>query len=120
MGDACGAVLAADQSTSAVGIRAAAVMAVTGVGLLTVAPGNSILTGAGWIWPPLMFALAVWMGVQLRRALTGRVRWLLYPVIAALALASVGGVTETVARTTAKTSVALAPPFSFRPRCSSP
>ena len=35
------------QSTSAVGIRAAAVMAVTGVGLLTVAPGNSILTGAG-------------------------------------------------------------------------
>jgi hypothetical protein len=85
MGDACGAVLAADQSTSAVGIRAAAVMAVTGVGLLTVAPGNSILTGAGWIWPPLMFALAVWMGVQLRRALTGRVRWLLYPVIAALA-----------------------------------
>jgi pimeloyl-ACP methyl ester carboxylesterase len=75
----------------------AAVMAVTGLGLITVAPGNLGLTDAGWIWPPVMSALAVWMGVQLRRALIGRVRWLLYPVIAALALASVGGFTETVA-----------------------
>ena len=75
----------------------AAVMAVTGLGLITFAPGNSGLTDAGWIWPPVMFALAAWMGVQLRRALTGRVRWLLYPVIAALALASVGGAVETVA-----------------------
>ena len=75
----------------------AAVTALTGLGLLTVAPGNGVLTGAGWIWPPLMFVLAAWMGVQLRRALTGRVRWLLYPVIAALALAGVGGFTETVA-----------------------
>ena len=75
----------------------AAAMAVTGLGLLTVAPGNGVLTGAGWVWPPLMLALAVWMGVQLRRALTGRVRWLLYPVIAALALAGVGGFIETVA-----------------------
>jgi pimeloyl-ACP methyl ester carboxylesterase len=74
----------------------AMVMAVTGLGLLTVARGNSVLTGAGWIWPPVMFAVAAWMGVQLRRALTGRVRWLLYPVIGALALASVGGFTETV------------------------
>jgi pimeloyl-ACP methyl ester carboxylesterase len=75
----------------------AAVMAVTGLGLITFAPGNSGLTHAGWIWPPVMFALAAWMGVQMRRALTGRVRWLLYPVIAALALASVGGAAETVA-----------------------
>jgi len=75
----------------------ATVMAVTGLALLAVAPGNSVLTGAGWIWPPVMFALAAWMGVQLRRGLTGRIRWLLYPVIAALALASVGGFIETVA-----------------------
>lgn len=73
------------------------VMAVAGVGLLIVTPGNTGLTDAGWIWPAVMLALAVWMGVQLRRALTGRVRWLLYPLIAALALASVGGFTETVA-----------------------
>jgi pimeloyl-ACP methyl ester carboxylesterase len=75
----------------------AAVMAVTGLGLIAVAPGNSGLTDAGWIWPPVMFALAAWMGVQMRRALAGRARWLLYPVIAALALAGVGGAVETVA-----------------------
>ena len=75
----------------------AAVMALTGLGLLAVAPGTTGLTNSGWIWPPVMFALAVWMGVRMRRALIGRVRWLLYPVIAALALASVGGLIETVA-----------------------
>jgi pimeloyl-ACP methyl ester carboxylesterase len=37
------------------------------------------------------------MIAQLRRALAGRARWLLYPVIGALALAAVGGFTETVA-----------------------
>lgn len=75
----------------------AAVMAATGLGLLALAPGTNALTDTGWVWPPVMFALAVWMGVQMRRALTGRVRWLLYPVIGALALASAGGFTETVA-----------------------
>jgi pimeloyl-ACP methyl ester carboxylesterase len=73
----------------------ASVMAVTGFGLITFAPGNAALTDAGWVWPPVMFSLAGWMGVQLRRALAGRVRWLLYPVIGALALACVGGAAET-------------------------
>jgi pimeloyl-ACP methyl ester carboxylesterase len=75
----------------------AAVLAVTGLALVTFAPGDGVLTGAGWVWPPALFALAGWMIVQLRRAMTGRVRWLLYPVIGALALASVGGLAETVA-----------------------
>jgi len=43
-----------------------------------------------------MFALAVWMFVQVRRSLSGRVRWLLYPVVVGVAVASVGGVAETV------------------------
>lgn len=75
----------------------AAVMAVTGLALVTFGPGDGVLTGAGWVWPPALFALALWMIVQLRRALTGRLRWLLYPVIGALALAAVGGFAETVA-----------------------
>jgi len=74
----------------------AAIMGASGVGLIAFAPGNTALTHAGWVWPPVMFALAGWMTVQVRRALTGRVRWLLYPVIAALALASVGGLAESV------------------------
>jgi pimeloyl-ACP methyl ester carboxylesterase len=73
----------------------ASVMAVIGFGLIAFAPGNATLTNSGWLWPPVMLCLAGWMAVQLRRALAGRVRWLLYPVIGALALASVGGATET-------------------------
>ena len=37
------------------------------------------------------------MLVQLRRALTGRVRWLLYPVVAILALIAVGAMYESIA-----------------------
>ena len=75
----------------------AIVMAVSGVGLFVLSPGNGALTAAGWVWPPVMFALAVWMVMQLRHALAGRVQWLLYPVVALLAVGSVGGMYETVA-----------------------
>src|SRR5687767_12456889 len=47
----------------------AAFMAVIAVGLLVFAPGDRVLTAVGWVWPPAMFALAVWMVIQLRRAL---------------------------------------------------
>jgi hypothetical protein len=45
----------------------AALMAVTGLGLLVLAPGNGALAAADWVWPPMLLVLAVWMGVQLRR-----------------------------------------------------
>ena len=75
----------------------AALMAVTGLGLLALAPGNGALTAAGWVWPPALLGLAVWMGVQLRRALAGGSRWLLYPVIGLIAAGAVGGMVESVA-----------------------
>jgi pimeloyl-ACP methyl ester carboxylesterase len=74
-----------------------AAMAAAGLGLIAIAPGTAGLTDAGWVWPPVLFAIAVWMGVQVRRVLAGRVRWLLYPVIGLMALAGVGGFIETVA-----------------------
>ena len=46
-----------------------------------------------------MLALAVWMFVQIRRSLHGRGRWLLTPVIAVLALASVGATYENITLT---------------------
>jgi pimeloyl-ACP methyl ester carboxylesterase len=50
-----------------------------------------------WVWPPAILALAIWMIVRVHRRLRGRgSRWLLYPVIAILALASIGGGYETV------------------------
>ena len=75
----------------------AALMAVTGLGLLVLAPGDGALTAAGWVWPPMVLALAAWITVRLRRALAGRSRWLLYPVVAFLAAAAVGGMYESVA-----------------------
>ncbi|HYN96079.1 MAG TPA: alpha/beta hydrolase [Pilimelia sp.] len=65
---------------------------VTGVALLLLAPDNDTLTTAGWIWPPALFALTAWSAMQARRSLRTRARaWLLYPVLALLALAALGG-----------------------------
>ncbi len=76
----------------------AAAMGITGVGLLAFAPGDAGLRTASWFWPPVLLALAAWMTVQVRRGLPGRTRWLLYPVVAVLALAAVGGLLESVSR----------------------
>jgi pimeloyl-ACP methyl ester carboxylesterase len=54
-----------------------------------------------WVWPPALLALAIWMIVSAHRGLRSRSRrWLLYPVIALTALASVGGGYETVSEAT--------------------
>ena len=74
----------------------AVVMAVTGAGLLAFAPGDGALTAAGWVWRPVTLALAVWMVRAARRGMTGRARWLLYPVIGVLAVTAVGGTVESV------------------------
>ena len=66
-------------------------------GLLLVAFGSGVNDALRWVWPPALLALAVWMTVQAHRHLHSRTRrWLLYPVIAVTALASVGGGYETV------------------------
>jgi pimeloyl-ACP methyl ester carboxylesterase len=66
-------------------------------GLLLVCFGSSVQTVIGWVWPPAALALGIWMIVHVRRGLHGRGgRWLLYPVIAMTALASIGGGYETV------------------------
>jgi pimeloyl-ACP methyl ester carboxylesterase len=74
----------------------AVTMGVTGVGLLVTKPGEGAMTTAGWFWPPVMLALAVWCFLRLRSAMRARARWLLYPVLGGMALASIGGAIETV------------------------
>jgi pimeloyl-ACP methyl ester carboxylesterase len=75
----------------------AAALGATGLWLLITAPDDRVLTAAGWVWPPLLLALAVWMGIRVRRTLApGSGRWLLYPVAAVMAAAAVGGAVETV------------------------
>jgi pimeloyl-ACP methyl ester carboxylesterase len=76
----------------------AVIMAVAALVLLVVQPDDRALDNAGWVWPSAALVLAVWMGVQIHRHLSGRVRWLIYPVVASLAIGAVGGMYETVAR----------------------
>src|SRR5919204_6199213 len=66
-------------------------------GLLLVGFGAPVHQVLSWVWPPALLALAVWMVVRVRRQLRSRGgRWLLYPVIATLALASIGGGYQTL------------------------
>jgi len=86
----------------------AATLAATGLGLLATDLGDRGLTAAGWVWPPLLLALAVWMGLRVRRSLAaGSGRWLLYPVVAVTAVAAVGGAVETVGLTSDQGSYAM-------------
>jgi pimeloyl-ACP methyl ester carboxylesterase len=79
----------------------AAAMALTGALLIVLAPGAAALTALGWVWPPLLLALVVWMIVHARRWPSSGVQpWLLYPVFAVLALAASGGAYETLRNAT--------------------
>jgi pimeloyl-ACP methyl ester carboxylesterase len=81
----------------------AAVPAVfTGLGgLLLLVFGSSVDPVLSWMWPPALLAMVVWMVVQARRHLRSRSRrWLVYPVVAMLAVAALGGGYETVSAAT--------------------
>ncbi len=66
-------------------------------GLLLLVFGSSVDRVLDWVWPPMLLALVIWMAVRIHRGLRSRVgRWLLYPVLALLAVAAVGGGYETV------------------------
>jgi pimeloyl-ACP methyl ester carboxylesterase len=75
----------------------AAAMGATGAALVGFQPGNQAMTSLNWVWPPLMAALAVWMFGQMRRSVTGRSRWVLFPVIAVLVVASLGATYANIA-----------------------
>ena len=80
----------------------ASAMAAAGAALLIARPDDQALDAAGWVWPAGALALAAWMFVQLRRNLHSRARWLLYPVIIAIAIGAVGATYETVAQARAQ------------------
>jgi pimeloyl-ACP methyl ester carboxylesterase len=75
----------------------AAVTAGTGASLLIFRPDANAFNVLGWIWPPALIALAVWMAVQSRRNLRSRARRLvLCPLFVALVFAAFGGSYETI------------------------
>jgi pimeloyl-ACP methyl ester carboxylesterase len=65
-------------------------------GLVSLSGLPALQTAFGWIWPPVLFALVVWMFLRVRHIRSGAGRWLLYPILAVLMVASVGGGFETV------------------------
>jgi hypothetical protein len=66
-------------------------------GLASLLGSDAVRDVFGWVWPPALLALVVWMIIRARRQLRSRgARWLLYPVLGVLVAASVGGGYETV------------------------
>jgi len=89
---------------------ATAVMGLGGAALLVFTPSNATMDALGWVWPPALLGLLVWITVQIRRQLPRRGgRWLLYPVIAVTALAAVGGGIHTVTRSVDQATVETLP-----------
>jgi MFS family permease len=78
---------------------AAALAAFMGLGgLLLIGFGPQVRDVLNWIWPPALLVMVVWVVVRARRQLRSPTRhWLLYPVLAVLVLASIGGGYETAA-----------------------
>jgi pimeloyl-ACP methyl ester carboxylesterase len=75
------------------------VLAAIGLGLVVLQPGPAVMDALGWLWPPAIAFLAIWMIVQVRRQLRGRGRWLVLPVIATLLVFAIGGGIVTVSAT---------------------
>ena len=73
----------------------AVVLGASGVALVVL--GSSAHPAVDWVWPPVLLGLALWMAVHIRRDLAGSAaRRLLYPVVAAMGLAAVGGAYQTI------------------------
>ena len=72
-------------------------MGVLALAHLLLQPSDDVLRAFGWVWPILLGVLVIWMFLQARRSLRNWSRFvILYPVLALLLLAAIGGSYETV------------------------
>jgi len=79
----------------------ATALGATAVALIVLAPSAATLDALGWVWPPAIFGLAVWMTVRFHRQPRPRKgSWMLYPAFALMAITAVGGAYETIAAST--------------------
>jgi pimeloyl-ACP methyl ester carboxylesterase len=69
-------------------------------GLVALSGSAAVQAVFGWVWPPVLFGPVVWIFLRVRRQLRSRIgRWLLYPVLAVLMIASIGGGYQAVRET---------------------
>jgi pimeloyl-ACP methyl ester carboxylesterase len=78
----------------------AVIFSVAGVALIAFAPGSRVMDMLAWVWPVPLLVLVAWLVMRVRRNVVGPARWLLYPVLAVLALLAIGGASETVVEAT--------------------
>jgi pimeloyl-ACP methyl ester carboxylesterase len=72
-------------------------MGVLGLAHVVFRPSDGVLRAFGWVWPIAAAGLAVWMIIQSRRSLhSWSRRVIIYPVLALLLLAAMGGGYETI------------------------
>ena len=77
-------------------------MALSGA-LVLLAP-DAVVDALGWLWPPALLVLVVWVWIRAKRDLHSRTRvWLLNPVLVILVLFALGGGYEAISRATAPT-----------------
>lgn len=75
-------------------------MGALGLAFLVFRPSDGLFRAFGWVWPIAAAGLAIWMIIQSRRSLHNWSRLgILYPVLALLLLAAVGGGYETIRET---------------------
>ncbi|MGM7774441.1 alpha/beta fold hydrolase [Arthrobacter sp. KNU-44] len=66
-------------------------------GVLLVLFGTPVDEVLSWVWPPALLVLVIWIFFRARKQLRSRSRgWLVYPLLALLALTSIGGAYQTL------------------------
>jgi pimeloyl-ACP methyl ester carboxylesterase len=71
-------------------------------GALALAGSDTVVDASGWVWPPVLLMLVVWVWLRAKREMHSWTRvWLLNPVLAVLVLLGIGGVYERISESTA-------------------
>ena len=66
-------------------------------GVVSLTGSDPVRAVFGWVWPPALLVLTIWMILRIRRQLPSRrARWILYPIVTVLAAAAIGAGYETV------------------------
>ena len=71
-------------------------------GALALVASDSVVDALGWLWPPALLVLVVWVWIRAKREMHSRTRvWLLNPVLVILVLLALGGGYERISQSTA-------------------